>query len=443
VRSFLPLCLAVLLLGIGLWLAPRPRTELNEQQRLEVFDFVWRTVRDSHYDPKMNGVDWQAVRQRYEPKARAAHSDEVFYRLLNQMVSELKQSHFVVYPPQHLIARQHIHGGLAEGEIGIVALLVNRQVLVTRVQEGSPAAQAGLHPGDQLLAINDRPIPDWLNELRNPWNLQFPNRPISPATERFLTYYLLLTLLNGQAGTTVHLRYRNLADEEREIALTRQPVKDTTQPLGLLPPLPLRLESRRLNEGIGYLAFNAFLPAVMEPVRKAIHKLRDAPALIIDLRGNIGGIGLMAGGIAGLLTDKEIPMGVIHLREGTIPIVAYPQPGAFRGPVVILTDETTLSTAEIMAGALKESGRAVVIGRPTPGYALPSKLVQLPYGGLLQCVVADYRTPKGRRLEGIGVKPNIEVALTRNAFQHTPDPILQAAVDYLRKAFPSPMRPAP
>ncbi|MCS7064677.1 MAG: S41 family peptidase, partial [Fimbriimonadales bacterium] len=190
-------------------------------------------------------------------------------------------------------------------------------------------------------------------------------------------------------------------------------------------------ETRMLNDKIGYIAFNAFLPAVMEPVRKAVREMRHARALIIDLRGNIGGIGLMAGGIAGLLTDREIPMGIMRLREGSIPITAYPQPSAFTGQLIILIDEATLSTAEIMAGALKEAGRAVVIGRPTPGYALPSKLVELPHGGLLQCVMADYRTPKGRRLEGAGVKPTIEVSLTHDAFRHAPDPILQAAMDYL------------
>ncbi|MCS7065345.1 MAG: S41 family peptidase, partial [Fimbriimonadales bacterium] len=381
----------------------------------------------------LNGVDWQAVRKRYEPRVRAARSDEELYEVLGEMVGELKQSHFAVYSPKHLIASQQARGRLADGEAGITAQLVEGQALVVRVYEGSPAAASGVRPGDQLLAVDETPVQQLLNELRFQTNRQLPHRASTPTTERFLTYYVLSALLNGRAGTEVRLRLRTLTGEERDITLTRAPIKKASEPIGLLPPVPLRLETRMLNDRIGYIAFNAFLPAVMEPVRKAVREMRQARALIIDLRGNMGGIGWMAGGIGGLLTDREIPMGVIRLREGFIPINAYPQPGAFKGPVVILTDEATLSTAEIMAGALKEAGRAVVIGRPTPGYALPSKLVELPHGGLLQCVIADYRTPKGRRLEGVGVKPTIEVSLTRDAFRHAPDPILQAAVDYLAR----------
>ncbi len=432
--NLLPLCLAVLLIGVGLCLAPRPKPELNEQQRLEVFDFVWRTVRDSHFDPKMGGLDWQAVRRRYEPKVRTARSDSEFYRLLNEMVGELKQSHIAVIPPTSLIATRQTRGRLTEGEVGITAQLVDGMVLIVRVRPDSPAARAGLRPGDQILAIDGTPVQQWLNELEDPMRLSLPNRSSnSPVVNRFLTYYVMLTLLNGAPGSQVRLRCRTLTDEEREVTLTRVPIEGVRQQIGLLPPLPVRVESRRLTGNIGYIAFNAFMPAIMEPVRKAVRELSDTRALIIDLRENIGGIGIMAGGIAGLLTDKAIPMGVMRLREGAIPIVANPQPGAYTRAVIILTDEVTVSTAEIMAGALQEVRRAVIIGRPTPGYALPSKAVQLPYGGLLQCVIADYRTPKGRRLEGVGIKPNIAVALTRDAFRQSDDPILQAALDYLNR----------
>lgn len=434
--NLLPIILWLLFLGSALFYAPRASRELSEQQRMEVFDFVWRTVRDSHYDPRMNGVDWRAVRKQYEPKIRTARSDQEFYRLLNEMVGELKQSHFAVYPPGYLIASQRARGLLADGEVGMTAQLVDGQVIITRVYDDSSAAKSGLHPGDQILTIDDTPVQRLLDELRHQVNRQLPHDAGKPATERFLTYYVLTTLLNGRAGTEVRLRCRTLAGEEREVALTRTPIKKASEPIGLLPPIPLRVQTRMLDDNIGYIAFNAFLPAVMEPVRKAVREMRNARALIIDLRENMGGIGLMAGGIAGLLTDKEIPMGVMRLREGSIPIVAYPQPGAFKGRVVILTDEATVSTAEIMAGALKEAGRAVVIGRPTPGYALPAKLVELPYGGLLSCVIADYRTPKGRRLEGVGVKPDIEVSLTRDAFHRSPDPILQAALDEIARKTP-------
>jgi carboxyl-terminal processing protease len=413
------------------------REELTPKQRLEVFDFVWRTVRDSHYDPKMNGIGWNAVRRRYEPRVREASSDAEFYRLLNEMVGELKQSHTGVIPPSWLRVNrgangqaQEDEGALGTGEVGITAQLVEESVLVVRVRDDSPAAKADIRPGDQLLAIDDTPL-DKPTEMLKTVSFPFVNRPQSPAERRFMVYYMVSRLLSGAPNSTVRLRYRTLGGEEREVTLTRTEAQGVPQSLGWLPPVSVQVESRRLEGNIGYVAFNYFMPAVMEPVRKAIRQMHDARALIIDLRGNMGGIGLMAGGIGGLLTTKELPMGVMRFREGNIPIVAYPQPGAYTGPVVILIDEATVSTAEIMAGALQEARRAILVGRPTPGYALPSKIERLPYGGYLQCVTADYRTPKGRQLEGVGVKPNHEVQLTRDAFRRSPDPVLQAAIDII------------
>jgi carboxyl-terminal processing protease len=169
----------------------------------------------------------------------------------------------------------------------------------------------------------------------------------------------------------------------------------------------VRIESRILPGNIGYLAFNAFMPPVMRELPSRLRELKDTRGLIIDLRENIGGIGLMAGGVAGYLLPRETPLGVMRLRDGTFGIVAYPQQPQYTKPVVVLVDEFSVSTAEILAAGLQETKRAVIVGRSTPGKALPSKIVALPHGGYLQCVLADYETAGKRRLEGAGVQPDI------------------------------------
>jgi carboxyl-terminal processing protease len=396
---------------------------LTEQQRLEVFQFVWEEVRRSHYDPKLGGVDWDAVRETYAPKARAAESDAAFYAALNQMLGELKQSHFGVIPPGAFVAQEEARQRVSDGEVGVTVQLVEGKPIVARVRHGSPAARMGIPPGAELLAIDDMPAEAIVQRIRA--------RNLPEVEERFEAYLAFRAYLSGRVGSEARVRYRDLDGVERTTTLMREAASGERVQFGLLPELRVRIESRILPGNIGYLAFNAFMPPVMRELPNRLRELKDTRGLIIDLRENIGGIGLMAGGVAGYLMPRETPLGVMRLRDGTFGIVAYPQQPQYTKPVVVLVDEFTVSTAEILAAGLQETKRAVVIGRPTPGKALPSKIVALPHGGYLQCVLADYETADKRRLEGVGVQPDIPVALTREAFLTARDPALQRAVEYL------------
>jgi carboxyl-terminal processing protease len=396
---------------------------LTERQRLEVFQFVWEEVRRSHYDPKLGGVDWDAVRETYAPKARAAESDAAFYAVLNAMLGELKQSHFGVIPPGAFVAQEEARQRVSDGEVGITVQLVAGKPVVVRVRDGSPAARMGIPPGAELLAIDDTPAEALLQRIRA--------RNLPEVEERFEAYLAFRAYLSGRVGREARVRYRDLDGVERTATLMREAASGERVQFGLLPELRVRVESRILPGNIGYLAFNAFMPPVMRELPNRLRELRDTRGLIIDLRENIGGIGLMAGGVAGYLLPRETPLGIMRLRDGTFGIVAYPQQPQYTKPVVVLVDEFSVSTAEILAAGLQEAKRAVVIGRPTPGKALPSKIVALPYGGYLQCVLADYETASKRRLEGAGVQPDLPVELTREAFRTARDPVLQRAVEYL------------
>ena len=151
IRSHIGFVLAFTLLACA------PSQRLTEQQRVEVFQFVWEEVRRSHYDPKLGGVDWDAVREVYLPKARTAESDAAFYALLNAMLGELKQSHFGVIPPGAFVAQEEARQRVSDGEVGITVQLVAGKPVVVRVRDGSPAARMGIPPGAELLAIDDMP----------------------------------------------------------------------------------------------------------------------------------------------------------------------------------------------------------------------------------------------------------------------------------------------
>jgi len=155
--------------------------------------------------------------------------------------------------------------------------------------------------------------------------------------------------------------------------------------------------------------------------------------LVIDLRGNPGGIGAMAMGMAGFLTDKpDQRLGTMYMRGATLKFVINPRAGAYTGPVAILVDRLSASTSEIFAGGLQDIGRARVFGERTAGAALPSVFARLPNGDGFQYAVANYISEGGQALEAHGVTPDVEVKLTRQGLLAGHDAVLEAALEWIR-----------
>jgi carboxyl-terminal processing protease len=188
---------------------------------------------------------------------------------------------------------------------------------------------------------------------------------------------------------------------------------------------------------MGHLAFNAFLdPARLMPAfEDAIRSCRDCSGMVLDLRGNRGGIAAMAMGLAGWFVDERgHTLGTMKTQDATIRFAVFPRPSPFRGPVAVLVDGLTASTAEILAGGLQDLGRARVFGSRTAGAALPSVIHRLPTGDAFQFPIASYRTADGEALEGRGVRPDERVVPTREQLLAGGDPVLEAALDWMRSA---------
>ncbi len=170
--------------------------------------------------------------------------------------------------------------------------------------------------------------------------------------------------------------------------------------------------------------------AVWQTVNDNIDELHDAPALIIDLRGNPGGVFPVRKAIASQLVGERALFMRYQLRdevqEAYLDVVADP----YRGLVVILVDELSASSSEEFAGSLQALGRATIVGSPTPGRCLVSNIVQLPGGGVLSYPFGQSQTPDGRVLEGNGVVPDVEVGLDRHLLLQGIDTQLEAAIDY-------------
>ena len=392
--------------------------------RQETFDMVWTTVKEKHFDPDFGGVDWDKVREQYAPKVAAVKSNQELYALLQAMLGELHQSHFQIIPPEAIVDDDSKEP--KDGGVGLDIRLIEGQAIINKVESGSKASAAGLRPGFIIKKIDDTTVEQVVE--------RFSKSTESPAIVRTRITRAALARINGKPDTTVRITYLDDRDQPHEVTVAREKLKGEMSPrFGNFPPQYTEFESKRLEGGIGFIRFNIFVTPVMERIRQALRSMSDAPGIIIDLRGNPGGLGGMASGIAGALEEKQTSLGVMKLRSGRQAFIVFPQKDPYLGPVVILVDGGSASTSEIFAAGLKEIGRATIIGERTMGAALPSIFGKLPTGALFQYAIADFKTPAGVLIEGLCVKPDIEVKLTRGALLEGRDPQLDAAVGMINQ----------
>jgi carboxyl-terminal processing protease len=389
---------------------------------LRTFEIVWQTVKEKHFDPNYGGVNWEQVRERYAPKVAGVKSDQELYRLLQQMLGELRQSHFNIIPPEAITPDDA--QDLSTGSIGIDLRMINHRAVITRVEPGSRAYAAGLRPGFVIGKVGEKTT----GEIIEPINKRDEPEP----RKNLRMTRRVLAEIEGKPESAVTILYFDGNDRPHTAMILREKLKgELSPPLGNFPPQYTEFESKRLPDNIGYIRFNIFTVPVMGKVRNAIRELSDTGGMIFDLRGNPGGVGAMASGIAGLLTTKQGSLGTMKLRTSQLNFSFFPQTDSYSSPVVILIDGGSGSTSEIFAGGLQEIGRAVVVGERSVGAALPSYFQKLPTGAIFQYAIADFKTPKGILIEGRGVIPDLEIKWDRKDLLAGRDAQLDKGIEQL------------
>jgi carboxyl-terminal processing protease len=289
-----------------------------------------------------------------------------------------------------------------------------------------PGAAAGIRPGDAVRRLDGLDLAPILLSLEK---AGYPRARAGLYLAQFVE-----SRLSGRVGSKVKLTLAGPSGPTREVAVTCGPAEGAwSEPIGSFPSEPIRIETSRGKDGVALLRFTAFVPQVMRQIRTLIRSLAPADALVIDLRGNPGGITAMACGVSGLLTDKDFSLGAMHMRKGIENFDVYSQAGAFGGPVAVLVDGRTASTAEILAAGLRDGGRARIFGERSAGAALPSLFKRLPNGDLFQYAVADTTTPRGAMIEGEGVAPDVTILRSQADIASGRDPVEDAARDWIER----------
>ena len=406
---------------------------------IETFDAAWTIVRDTHFDSAYNGVDWNAVRTELRPRAEAAKTTGELRGVITAMLSRLGQSHFALVPSSAESAAKDGSGDRGGGSAtpGFDLRLVGTDILVTGVAREGGAATAGVKPGWRLTAIAGRPVKDLLQRL--PAGLNDRLRGLE-------AWRLIQSRLRGFEGSAIELTFEDGAGAQVQRSVTRQPEQGQPVTVGSLPTMFVRVEDAEhktpAGRRAGLIGFNVWMPVVDGLFQKAVDRFRDADGIVLDLRGNPGGLAAMLMGISGHFVSERRPLGIMKTRSNELRFVVNPREvdaagravSVYSGPVAIVVDAMSGSASECFTGGMQSIGRARVFGQTTMGQALPALFDKLPNGDILIHAYGDFVTADGTRLEGRGVIPDQELPLRREDLLAGRDRSLEAALAWIDTA---------
>lgn len=401
---------------------------LPPSRHAKLLDQVWTTVLEKHYDPTLGCLDWPALRTQYGEKVAAAADDAAAHAAINQMLGELRQSHLGLVPATRAAAPEDLPAR-GRGGVAIVTLLVGDEAVVAATPWHG--MKGPVPAGSILTAIDGSPLADAVKKANTRWPERKVERDFHLARE-------LEARLSCEPGGSRKVTWTPPGStKSRSKAFSCRVPEVRTATFGNLRDIPIEVDSRVIaGTKTGYLRFNVWLMELMPDLERALVDLRAAgiDSLVIDLRGNPGGVGMMVVPLGRQLLAQATDLGVMRLRGAEQRFAVKPVADPFRGPIAILIDAGTASTSEIFAQSFRDLGRATIVGpSESQGAALPSLIERLDGGALLQYVVADYTSPGGVAVEGAGVTPDVRVSVTREALAAGRDPVLDAAVQALAK----------
>jgi carboxyl-terminal processing protease len=401
---------------------------LDTAGRERAFDFVWTTINERYHDPRLNGTDWVAVRERYRPLALAAKTDEAFWDVLDKMTGELHDAHTRVDSPSRVALRR------ADESItlGFSFTPIAGRLVVTGVNPESDAWWAGVRSGMAVVSIAGEPAEAAYEKLKADTRYD--------STERSRHLRAVRRLMGGELGTKVPFSFERADGTRFDTVLSRRKVT-----------LRAFTSHRMLPSGYGYLRLSQWTLGVTSRALAGLDELKAAPGLIIDLRGNPGGSVHAVNRMLERFFSTRTEIGASTTRTGqpvsmlfgTVEIIKLKnvieaREDAYKGPVVILVNASSASGSELFAAVMQATGRAKVVGDTSCGCLLGFLgYARIPGGGELAYSEVGFLLPNGKRIEGEGVIPDQVVAPSLADMQQSRDRVLEEAEQLLRTLAPA------
>ncbi len=293
--------------------------------------------------------------------------------------------------------------GSFEG-VGMEVGIRENQLQVVSPLEGTPAQKSGLLPGDKILKIDDK-------------------------TTVGLTIEEAVSLIRGPKGTEVALSiFRDGWNMAKDFKITRAIIE--------IPSLKLEFKEVDGKKEIAYIKLYQFSEATLNDFSKAANEISGTPTrkIILDLRSNPGGYLEVAQELSGWFLKKG-QIVVIEDFNNKQEKTTYKSQGNEKFaeyPIVVLINQGSASASEILAAALRDNRGVKLIGEKSYGKGSVQQMISLSEGSELKITIADWLTPKGERITGKGLEPDIKVEITEDDYKNSKDPQLDKAIEIIK-----------
>ncbi|MBR1942306.1 S41 family peptidase [bacterium] len=358
-------------------------TEQISSQKL--FDKTWKIIKKSYYDTNMNEQDWYRWKVHYQGKIK---TDEDAYVAINTMLASLNDPYSKFMSKKEF---EELNSSIASKITGIgVNIFSNAgKITILNIIEGTPASTAGIQTGDIIFAVNKKEvsgmtISDVAGLVRGPENSMVE-----------------ITLLRGDKKIT-----KNIKRKEIKIKTVKSSV----------------------DKNIGYIQIMSFIGSTTSnEFLEALEKTDKTDGLILDLRGNPGGLLPNAVFIANLFIPEGKIVSVVGRNGYKQDLSAQKTNYTVNKPLIVLIDHSSASASEILSGALKDYNKAKLIGTTTYGKGMVQEVLPLPNETGLNLTIAKYLTPKGTDINKKGIEPDINIELTLEDLKKNRDAQLDVA----------------
>lgn len=367
---------------------------INEEKASpkDLFLESWLLVKQSYAEPHLNDQNWHRWKRRYINKI---NDNDDAYVAINTMLASLDDPYSRLLSKEEFLEQSNSIESKMYG-IGVNIASVSGKIYIVNVIKGSPADSSGLKQGDMLVSVDNHQI-------------------------KGQSIFQVAQYIKGALNETVTLVI--LRDSEKLTKkIKRAKIKVKT------------VECAKLDKNTGYIHIISFI-GNDTPIEfiNAMNKVKDTKGLILDLRGNTGGLFQNAVFVSNLFLKSGDIVSVIG-RDGLSSSYRV-QRGEFvyDKPLVVLVDGDSASASEIVSGALKDNNRAKIVGTKTFGKGVVQKIYALPNQMGMNLTIAKYLTPSGTDINEKGIEPDYEITFTRDDVNKNFDRQLEFAKNLIAK----------
>ena len=349
-------------------LAQAPKSLVSPQV---LYERAWRLVKDNFYDQKFGGEDWNYWEHHYDSKLKTMEDS---HKAIETMLASLGDPYtrFLdrdAFDEEKSQIDAHLYG------VGmLLGMNKEHKVVVIAPIEDTPASNAGIHPGDEVIEVDSKPV---------------KGQSLDQVVKQ----------IRGPINTKVAITFMRKLDKHK-VTICRAEI-----------PIKAVYNADVLPGNIGYIRLDSFISSkANSEMKDALKKISTADGLIIDLRNNPGGLLSNATEIANMFLDGKVIVSTIDADGYKNSTYSSHNP-IYKKPLVILINKGSASASEILSGALRDNGRARLVGQTSFGKGLVQAINKLEDNSGINITIARYLTPNDIDIHKVGIIPDYKVTL--------------------------------